>query len=306
MKITAETSGKRLDVYLSEVTQYTRSYIKQLSDEGHITVNGQKVKCGKILKGGEIIEIDAPQTFTDLKPQDIPFEMLYEDDDIAVINKPQGLTVHPSGRFTENTLVNALLFRLKSLSAINGVYRPGIVHRLDKDTSGVMVVAKTDRAHVELSRQIEKREVKKIYIALVEGVVKEPHGVIDQRIGRSVKNRKLMAVTPDGREAITEYEVIKRYKDNTLLRCRIHTGRTHQIRVHLKYIGHPVVGDKSYGYKKQRFDLKGQLLHASSLEFSHPTKGEKMCFKADLPDYFKAVLSKLECAQQSCCSPNDE
>ncbi len=294
MILLAEEKDIRLDVYLAKATGYTRSYIKLLSDEGNITVNGEKVKCGKLLKGGESIEIIEQERSLDITAQDIPITVLYEDSEMAVIDKPQGLTVHPAGRFTKDTLVNALLYRLSDLSSINGVYRPGIVHRLDKDTSGVMVVAKTNTAHLSLSKQIEKRQVTKIYLTLCEGVVKQDKGLINQKIGRSKKNRKLMDVTFDGREAITEYEVVKRFKSHTLVKCRILTGRTHQIRVHLKYLGHPVVGDKAYGFKKQKFNLNGQLLHSHLLTVKHPTTGEEMTFTAPLPRHFTEVISKLE------------
>jgi len=294
LTFSADKKDIRLDVYLAEVTGYTRSYIKILSDEGNITVNGAKVKCGKILKGNETIEINAPQKELDIVAQDIPISILYQDEDMAVIDKPQGLTVHPAGRFTRDTLVNALLYNLNDLSSINGVFRPGIVHRLDKDTSGVMVVAKSNFAHLNLSKQIEKRQVDKIYMALAEGVIKDDKGVINQRIGRSKKNRKLMDITFDGREAITEYEVVKRYKNHTLVQCKILTGRTHQIRVHLKFLGHPVVGDKSYGFKKQKFELDGQLLHSHKLTLTHPTTKEKMTFISPLPKHFLDVLNKLE------------
>lgn len=294
MIFVADKKDLRLDVYLASVTGFTRSYIKILSDDGNVTVNGEKVKCGKILKGGETIELNAPEKESDITAQDIPLSILYQDSEMAIIDKPQGLTVHPAGRFTKDTLVNALLYNLKDLSTINGVYRPGIVHRLDKETSGVMAVAKTNSAHLNLSKQIEKRQVTKIYLALAEGVIKQDKGVINEKIGRSKKNRKLMDVTFDGREAITEYEVVERYKNYTLVKCRILTGRTHQIRVHLKFLGHPVVGDKSYGFKKQKFDLQGQLLHSHILTIRHPSTDQEMTFVAPLPQHFSEVLAKLE------------
>jgi len=290
----ADKKDLRLDVYLASVTGFTRSYVKILSDDGNVTVNGEKVKCGKILKGGETIEVNAPEKESNITAQDIPLSILYQDSEMAIIDKPQGLTVHPAGRFTKYTLVNALLYNLKDLSTINGVYRPGIVHRLDKETSGVMAVAKTNSAHLNLSKQIEKRQVTKIYLALAEGVIKQDKGVINEKIGRSKKNRKLMDVTFDGREAITEYEVVERYKNYTLVKCRILTGRTHQIRVHLKFLGHPVVGDKSYGFKKQKFDLQGQLLHSHILTIRHPSTDQEMSFVAPLPQHFSEVLTKLE------------
>ncbi len=236
----------------------------------------------------------------DLKPiaasaEDIPLDIVYEDDDLAVVNKAQGMTVHAGAGNFEGTLVNALLFRLNNLSGVGGALRPGIVHRIDKDTSGLLVVAKNDRAHLSLSEQIKEKTCRREYYALLEGVLKRDGGTISTDLGRDPKDRLKMAVLPAGRgkEAVTDYIVEERFRDNTLARFLLHTGRTHQIRVHAKYLGHPVVGDKTYGYKKQRFALEGQLLHAFRLEFTHPTSGERMCFSAPLPDYFERVLTVL-------------
>lgn len=284
----------RLDVIVSALTGYTRSRIKQLVEKGLVRADGVTVKkCGHTLKKGDTVTLDVPEPVEKIEKKDIPVDILYEDDDIAVINKPQGLTVHPAGGNYTDTLVNALMYRLDKLSGINGEIRPGIVHRLDKDTSGVMVVAKNDAAHLNLSAQIAKRTVKKEYLALLEGNLKDDSGTIVTRIGRSPKNRKLMAVLPEGREAVTDYTVLTRFDDNCLVLFVIRTGRTHQIRVHAKYIGHPVVGDKSYGYKKQKFDLNGQLLHAYRLTFTHPTTGKVMTFVAPVPDYFVKVYDTL-------------
>lgn len=284
----------RLDVILAEATGYTRSYIKQLVEKNAVFVNGEAVKkSGRIVKTADEITLDEPELVTKIEKKDIPIEILYEDDSIAVINKPQGLTVHPAGGNYTDTLVNALMYRLDNLSGINGEIRPGIVHRLDKDTSGVMVVAKTDAAHLALSGQIANRTVKKEYVAILEGTPAKDRGTITTKIGRNPKDRKLMAVTADGREAVTDYKVITRFKENSFVLFRIHTGRTHQIRVHAKYIGHPVVGDKSYGFKKQKFDLNGQLLHSYRLTLTHPTTGEVMTFIAPLPDYFEKVYDTL-------------
>ncbi len=284
----------RLDVIVSALTGYTRSRIKQLVEKGLVRADGVTVKkCGHTLKKGDTVTLDVPDLVEKIEKKDIPVDILYEDDDIAVINKPQGLTVHPAGGNYTDTLVNALMYRLDKLSGINGEIRPGIVHRLDKDTSGVMVVAKNDAAHLNLSAQIAKRTVKKEYLALLEGNLKDDSGTIVTRIGRSPKNRKLMAVLPEGREAVTDYTVLTRFDDNCLVLFVIRTGRTHQIRVHAKYIGHPVVGDKSYGYKKQKFDLNGQLLHAYRLTFTHPTTGKVMTFVAPVPDYFVKVYDTL-------------
>ncbi len=285
----------RLDVVCLEKVDKTRSALKKLIDEGLITVNGKPEKAGKTVKSGDKIEISLPDAKPlDLEPENIPLEIVYQDEDIAVINKPQGLTVHAGNGVKGATLVNALLYHLDSLSGINGVIRPGIVHRIDKDTSGLLVVAKNDRAHISLSEQIKDKTCGRIYVALLEGVVKDDKGVISTLIGRSDKNRTMMAVKTTGRRAVTHYEVIKRYKDFTLCRFILETGRTHQIRVHAKYMGHPVVGDPVYGYKKQAFKLNGQLLHAQKLQLNHPSTGERMTFEAPLPEYFSEVLKKLE------------
>lgn len=295
MKITLEASQNgRLDVIVSSATEYTRSRVSGLVTEGVVTVNGVPAKkSGQTVKMGDEIVLDVPEVVTKIEKKDIPVEIIYEDSDVAVINKPQGLTVHPAGGNYDNTLVNALMYRLDSLSGINGEVRPGIVHRLDKDTSGVMIVAKNDKSHLSLSKQIADRTVRKEYLALLEGNLSADKGTVVTKIGRNPKNRKLMAVTGDGREAITEYEVITRFNENCLVLFHIVTGRTHQIRVHAKHLGHPVVGDKSYGYKKQKFALDGQLLHAYRLTVTHPTSGEGMTFTASLPEYFTRVYDAL-------------
>lgn len=283
----------RVDVFLSEQTQMTRSAVKKLADEGNVTVAGKTVKAGQVLKAGEAVELVVPEPRPiAARAEDIPIEIVYEDSDIAVVNKPQGMTVHAGNGNYEGTLVNALLYRLKSLSGINGELRPGIVHRIDKDTSGLLVVAKNDRAHLSLSEQIQNKTCKREYLALLEGVVKEDGGHISTQIGRNPKDRLQMAVLPagQGRSAETDYFVEERFLHNTLVRFSLQTGRTHQIRVHAKYIGHPVVGDPLYGFKKQRFALEGQLLHAFRLRLTHPTTGERMTFEAPLPDYFTRVL----------------
>lgn len=293
MKLIVETGEKeRLDVWLSEETEYTRSYIKQLIDSGRVSVNGKKVKGGTVLKSGDEIDLDPPEPITTVEPRDIPITLLYEDNDIAVVDKQQGLTVHPAAGNYDNTLVNALLFRLKNLSAINGALRPGIVHRLDKNTSGVMVVAKNDKAHLSLSEQIAARTVTKLYLGLTDGHWKEEKGRIDAPVGRNPRDRKLMAVTANGRSAVTDYEVVERLDAHDLVRFRILTGRTHQIRVHAKYMGHPITGDEQYG-KGAFYGTAGQLLHAYSLTFRHPTTGEEMTFTAPLPPHFEKVLKLL-------------
>lgn len=296
--IIAEKS-ERLDVYLSEKLDKTRSAVKKLVEDKNVTVNGKVEKAGKTLKEGDEITVVLPDPVKlDLEAENIPLDIIYQDEDIAIINKPQGMTVHAGNGVHGSTLVNALLYHLDSLSGINGVIRPGIVHRIDKDTSGLLVVAKNDAAHVSLSEQIKNKTCRRIYLALVEGVVKENDGVIDTFIGRSDKNRTMMAVKSDGRRAVTHYKVIRRYKDYTLMEFSLETGRTHQIRVHTKYLGHPVVGDPVYGYKTQKFRLNGQLLHAFRLELTHPKSGERMAFEAPLPDYFRTVLAKLDSLQK--------
>ncbi len=302
-----DIDGKvRLDVYLSEETGLTRSHVAKLCEDGFVTVNGDPVvKCGEKVKRGDVVETDEPEPIEKIEKKDIPIDIIYSDKDIAVINKQRGLTVHPAAGNYDETLVNALMFHLDSLSGINGEIRPGIVHRLDKDTTGVMVVAKNDNAHVSLAAQIENREVAKVYLALLEGSLKDDEGVINAPIGRNPKDRKLMAVVKGGREALTKYRVIERYKENCLVAFRIFTGRTHQIRVHAKYISHPVVGDKAYGFKKQKYDVAGQLLHSFMLKFKHPSSGEEMTFFAPLPEDFKAVLVSV-CAQSGLKEPDME
>lgn len=295
---TAESDRERLDVFLSEKLGVTRSAAKKLIDGGAVTVGGKPAKAGRPVKAGETVGADVPEPKKlDLAPEDIPVGIVYEDEDIAVIDKPQGLTVHAGNGHLSGTLVNALLYRLNSLSSINGVVRPGIVHRIDKDTSGLLVVAKNDAAHLSLSKQIAQKTCAREYLALCEGIFKEDKGTADTYIGRHPTDRVKMAVLPEGkgRRAVTHFEVVKRYKRGyTLVRFSLETGRTHQIRVHCKYLGHPIVGDPVYGIKKQRFELKGQLLHAFRLSLDHPKTGERMTFESPLPDYFQRVLSILE------------
>lgn len=287
----AETGDIRADVYLSQKSEISRSRIKKLCDEGYCLVNGKNVKSNKIIKSGDKIEFTVPdEKNLDASPEDIPLDIIYQDDDLAVINKPQGMTVHAGNGTQGGTLVNALLFHLDKLSGINGVIRPGIVHRIDKNTSGLLVVAKNDKAHVSLSKQLQDKTCHRVYVALLEGVVKQDEGVIDTFIGRNPSERTKMAVVKSGRQAITEFKVLERFIGYTLCEFSLKTGRTHQIRVHAKYIGHPIVGDPEYGYKNAKFNLKGQLLHAKTLEFIHPTTGEKMSFSVPIPDYFEKVL----------------
>ncbi len=294
---TALKNYVRADICLSEQLEgYTRSAVKKLFEGGLVQVNGRAAKPAQCISEGDEICCTLPDPVEiAARPEDIPLDIVYEDDDIAVINKQQGLTVHAGNGNIDGTLVNALLFRLKNLSGIGGVLRPGIVHRIDKNTSGLLVVAKNDMAHVSLAKQIEEKSCKRQYLALLEGNLKEDSGNITTYIGRSPADRVKMAVVPPdkGKIAITDYKVEQRSGGYTLCRFSLHTGRTHQIRVHAKYLGHPVVGDDVYGIKKQRFNLNGQLLHACRLELTHPRTGERMTFTAPLPGYFIDVLKKL-------------
>ena len=294
----AEENCKRLDVFLSEqMEDFTRSHIKKLIDGGRVAVNGSFAKAGADIKTGDEISVEIPDAAEySVKPENIPIEIVYQDKDFAVVNKPQGMTVHIGNGNTQGTLVNALLYALDSLSGIGGVLRPGIVHRIDKDTSGLLVVAKTDRAHASLAKQIAEKSCHRIYFALLEGSVKADSGRIVTEIGRSPSDRLKMAVLPEGKgkTAITDYEVEARYGgEYTLCRFTLQTGRTHQIRVHAKYMGNPVVGDPLYGIRRQKFKLTGQLLHAYKLILTHPSTGERMEFTAPLPGYFQEILHKL-------------
>lgn len=295
LTVGGENDGDRLDTALGELLEnVSRARAQKLIKEGAVLVNGKAEKASKAVREGDFIEVDMPDLNPpDLVAQDIPLDIVWQDENLAVINKQQGLTVHPAGGVYEGTLVNALLYHIKDLSGINGDIRPGIVHRLDKDTSGLMVVAKNDAAHRSLAAQIADKTCRRIYFALLEGVLKEDCGTVEQPIGRSKTDRKKMAVVPDGKYAKTEYSVVRRYDNYTLARFRLYTGRTHQIRVHAKYLGHPVVGDKTYGYKNQKFALDGQLLHSAEIGFLHPVSGERMTFTCPLPPYFAKVLDTL-------------
>ena len=287
--------NQRIDLYLTENTDLTRSHIKKLCDDGFIILNDQQVKANKSVKDGDMILLTLPENVNlDLVPENIPLDIVYQDDSLAVINKPQGLVVHAGNGTNGSTLVNALLYHLDNLSGINGVIRPGIVHRLDKNTSGLLVVAKNDQAHLRLSKQLEDKTCRRIYVALLEGKLKDDKGVVDTFIDRNPKDRKKMTVSNSGRRAITEYEVVKRFENYTLCRFSLKTGRTHQIRVHAKHLGHPVVGDIEYGYKNQKFKLNGQLLHAERLEFTHPVTEERVSFSAPIPDYFTKILKIIK------------
>ena len=289
-----EMQNGRLDKACSEIfSDYSRSQIKQLLDGGNITVNGKTEKAKYKVKSGDVIRLEEPETKTlELRPENIPLDIVYEDDDVIVINKPQGMVVHPAPGHDEHTLVNALLYHCP-LSTINGTFRPGIVHRIDKDTSGLLMVAKNDKAHRSLAKQLKDKTNIREYVALVHGRIAEDEGTINAPIGRSLKDRKKQAVVKDGRNAVTHFEVLKRYRDYTLVKCILETGRTHQIRVHMKYIGHPLVGDPLYGPKKT-IKGNGQFLHAGKLGFVHPTTGKLLIFEAPLAKIFQECLEKLD------------
>ena len=296
-KIIVDEENIRLDSYIAKkYKDLSRTMIQRLIEDGDVLVNGSNKKISYKVNLNDEISINIPEPEkSDLKPQNIPLEIIYEDNDIIVVNKPKGMVVHPANGNPDGTLVNAVMAICKdSLSGIGGKIRPGIVHRLDKDTSGIIIVAKNDKAHINLSKQIKDRKMKKIYIALVKGVVNENEATIDMPIGRSAKDRKKMAVRKDGKQAITHFKVLKRYPNYTLLEVKIDTGRTHQIRVHMAEIGHPVVGDMVYSKGKNDFGVVGQMLHAKSLDFTHPITGEKMHLEAELPQYFKDVIEKLD------------
>ena len=295
----AECDYKRLDVFLDGQTEeFTRSRIKKLIEDGQVSVQGKIVKkAGESVHAGSEVVLTVPEAVEyTVKAENIPVEIVYQDEDIAVVNKPQGMTVHVGNGNAEGTLVNALLYALDSLSGIGGVLRPGIVHRIDKDTTGLLVVAKNDKAHVSLATQIAEKSARRVYYALLEGCVKTDNGRMITDIGRHPQDRLKMAVLPDGegKIAITDYEVLARFgTEFTLCKFILQTGRTHQIRVHAKHLGHPVAGDPVYGYKKQKFKLSGQLLHAIELSLTHPKTGERMTFNAPLPPEFQTVLEKL-------------
>ncbi|HHV71513.1 MAG TPA: RluA family pseudouridine synthase [Clostridia bacterium] len=297
--VSEEEEKTRIDSYLAAQSQLqlSRSRLQKLIDDGKITVNNKKVKANYKLKKGDLITLSIPpaKEYTAIKPESIPLDILYEDEDLLVINKPQGMVVHPAHGHYSGTLVNALLYHCSDLSGINGVMRPGIVHRLDKDTSGLMLVAKNDYAHLALAEQIKNREVKRKYLAIVFGNVKEDEFTIDAPIGRHPVDRKKMSVTlKNSKPARTRVRVLERYGGNyTLIEASLETGRTHQIRVHMANIGHPVVGDPVYGPKKQPFKLPGQMLHAAELVFKHPKTGQMLTFKQAIPPIMESLIEKL-------------
>ena len=290
-----EENLSRLDIFIVNNTDLSRVTVQRLINENKILVNGNKMKPSyKVQQNDEIdIEQDVPKEIN-VVAQDIPLDVIYEDSNIIVINKQKGLVVHPANGNPDGTLVNAIMSLCKdSLSGIGGQIRPGIVHRLDKDTSGLLIIAKNDESHINISEQIKNRQVKKIYIGLVRGQVPEEEATINMPIRRSQKDRKKMTVNKQGKEAITHFKVLKRYPQYTLLEIKIDTGRTHQIRVHMAEIGYPLVGDNVYSNGKNEFEIKGQMLHAKSLDFKHPITGENMHLEAPIPDYFNKIVKQL-------------
>ena len=292
-----DSDGMRLDTFIASVCDdYSRSYFKTLISEGNVTVGGIVItKAGTPVQAGDRIAVDIPDPVrSDNEPEDIPLDIVYEDDHLLIINKPQGMVVHPGAGHSDGTLVNALLAHCDGkLSDINGVLRPGIVHRIDKDTSGLMLACKDNDTHVRLAKMIADHEVVRKYRAIATGVIKSEKGTIDAPIGRSDKDRRKMIVKGDGKYAVTHFEVVGRYCEATDLLMKLETGRTHQIRVHLHYIGHPIVGDPVYGTKKNSFGLEGQALHSTSIEFEHPITGEHMYFECDIPEYYKRLTGSF-------------
>lgn len=288
-----EQSGRIDKVLSQELVDYSRSQIQQWLKDERVMVNGTTVKANYKVKAGDQVTIAVPEpTVLELTPENIPLEIVYEDEDVAVVNKPQGMVVYPSAGHPNGTLVNALLFHMQNLSSINDVIRPGIVHRIDKDTSGLLMIAKNDFAHESLAKQLKEKTSLRKYVALVHGVIPHEKGVIDAPIGRSKTDRKMQAVIEEGKPAVTHFQVLERFADFTLVELQLETGRTHQIRVHMKYIGYPLAGDPVYGPKKT-LPGKGQFLHAQVLGFEHPRTGEFLTFTAPLPEIFQKTLEKL-------------
>lgn len=292
-----DAEPERIDKYISTLEEeLTRSYVQKLMEQGKVLCNGKKVRSSiRVAAGDEIIlYLPSPEPL-EVQPENIPLDVVYEDDQLMVINKPKGMVVHPAAGNESGTLVNAVLYHAKGkLSGINGVIRPGIVHRLDKNTSGLIVVAKTNEAHLSLAEQIKEKTCSRIYLCLVRGNLREESGTVDAPIGRNPSQRKKMCVTQkNSRNAVTHYQVLERFGDYTLVKCRLETGRTHQIRVHMQHIGHPVMGDEEYGGGKNPFGLHSQALHAVEIGFVHPTSGERMTFSCPLPEYFEKILERL-------------
>ena len=293
MELIIKESGIRLDKALADLTELSRSQANEAIKNGNILVNGKAVKAKYSVKEGDLVTYDLPEPeVLEYEAEDIPLDIVYEDDDVAVVNKPQGMVVHPSVGHTSGTLVNALMYHIHDLSSINGVVRPGIVHRIDKDTSGLLMIAKNDRSHQALAEELKDKKSLRKYLAIVHGNISNDRGVIEAPIGRSEKDRKKQAVTAKGKSAVTHFKVLERFGNYTLVELTLETGRTHQIRVHMAYIGHPVAGDPLYGPRKT-LKGNGQFLHAQTLGFTHPTTGESLRFSVEPPAIFQETLENL-------------
>lgn len=293
MELIIKEAGVRLDKALADLTELSRSQANDEIKKGTVLVNGKAVKAKYAVKVGDVVTYEVPkEEVLEYTAENIPLDIIYEDDDVAVVNKPQGMVVHPSVGHTSGTLVNALMYHIKDLSSINGVIRPGIVHRIDKDTSGLLMIAKNDKAHNALAAELKDKKSLRKYVAIVHGNIPNDRGVIEAPIGRSEKDRKKQAVTAKGKPAVTHFKVLERFGNYTLVELTLETGRTHQIRVHMAYIGHPVAGDPLYGPRKT-LKSDGQFLHAQTLGFTHPTTGETLTFTAEAPAIFKETLENL-------------
>lgn len=296
LEITENQAGERIDRFLADSQDLTRSFLQKILKEGEVIVNGKSVKANYKLRKGDRIEFEIPEAVEpDIVAEDIPLSILYEDADVLVVDKPKGMVVHPAAGHYSRTLVNAVMYHCKGeLSGINGVLRPGIVHRIDRDTTGSIIICKNDMAHNEIARQLKEHSINRRYRAIVTGVLKDEEGTIEGAIGRDKKDRKKMAITADGKPAITHYRVLQRFKHYTYVECVLETGRTHQIRVHMASIGHPLLGDEVYGRKSDKYKCEGQCLHAMTLGFHHPRTGEYIEVNAPLPPYFEHLLAVLE------------
>lgn len=296
LEITENQAGERIDRFLADSQDLTRSFLQKILKEGEVIVNGKSVKANYKLRKGDRIEFEIPEAVEpDIVAEDIPLSILYEDADVLVVDKPKGMVVHPAAGHYSQTLVNAVMYHCKGeLSGINGVLRPGIVHRIDRDTTGSIIICKNDMAHNEIARQLKEHSINRRYRAIVTGVLKDEEGTIEGAIGRDKKDRKKMAITADGKPAVTHYKVLQRFKHYTYVECVLETGRTHQIRVHMASIGHPLLGDEVYGRKSDKYKCEGQCLHAMTLGFHHPRTGEYIEVNAPLPPYFEHLLAVLE------------
>lgn len=296
LEITENQAGERIDRFLADSQDLTRSFLQKILKEGEVIVNGKSVKANYKLRKGDRIEFEIPEAVEpDIVAEDIPLSILYEDADVLVVDKPKGMVVHPAAGHYSRTLVNAVMYHCKGeLSGINGVLRPGIVHRIDRDTTGSIIICKNDMAHNEIARQLKEHSINRRYRAIVTGVLKDEEGTIEGAIGRDKKDRKKMAITADGKPAVTHYRVLQRFKHYTYVECVLETGRTHQIRVHMASIGHPLLGDEVYGRRSDRYKCEGQCLHAMTLGFHHPRTGEYIEVNAPLPPYFEHLLAVLE------------